>query len=242
MKEYKEHLFGELSIRHLRGATSTTTDALLLAAFLPRVEGEAAELGAGSGIVSLLAAARGRFLHADLYERAGELCALLTRNVEENALSARLTVHNTDIRTLSGARYLSVYANPPYRRAGEGKGAENPLADLARFERAGTLADFIAAAERILLPKGILSLVLPMGRLTDALAALCAHGLCLTERVTVYPYPGGIPKLVLLRAAREGSLPLLRRFTLAEEKGGKPTAQARALYEEGILLTEGDTE
>ena len=241
-EEYKECLSRKLSIRHLRGATATTTDSLLLAAFLKPVEGEAAELGAGGGIVSLLAASRGRFHHADLYERDATLAALAAKNVEENRLSERLTVLCADVRELVGRRYLSVYANPPYRRANEGRGAKNPLADLARFERAGTLFDFIAAAERILLPGGSLSLVLPGARLPDAEAAFAEVGLRLAERVSVYPYPGGVPKLCLLRAEREVCRPRLSRFTLARERAGAPTREALALYEEGILFTEGDTE
>ena len=243
MKILKEHLFGDLYIRHIEGATATTTDSLLLAAFLPMALGRAAELGAGGGIVSLLAARRGRFTGADLYERNETLAALCERNIRENRLTDRLSVYNADVRTLGEPRrYLSVYANPPYRRAGEGKGSGNPLLDIARFERSGTLADFCLAAARILLPEGSLSLVLPTKRLADAEAGLRAAGLFLAERVTVYPYPGGTPKLLLLRAALREEKPTDSRFTLAREKGGAPTEEACALYEEGILIRRGDTE
>ena len=91
--EYRESLHDRLTVIHRRDAVGTTTDALLLAAFLPRTSGEACELGAGGGIVSLLAASRGRFAHADLVERDETLVGLCRRNIEENGMQALLCAH-----------------------------------------------------------------------------------------------------------------------------------------------------
>ena len=241
MPTFEETLSDRLTVEHIRGATATTTDALLLAAFLPRVDGRALELGAGCGIVSLLGAVRDRFTAADLCERVGALAALCRRNIERNRLGERLSVIESDLRMLSPpARYLSIFANPPYRRAGEGRPAADPLADAARFERAGTVADFCAAAARLLLPEGSLSLVFPRRRRTELLSALAASGLYPAEEITVYPYPGGEPKLLLLRALPDPQALTVRRFTLASKAGGAPTEAAEVLYRDGILLTEGE--
>lgn len=237
---YTEVLSNTLTIEQIRGSTATTTDALLLAAFLRRTDGTALELGAGSGIVSILAATRGRFARAELCERIPELAALCRRNIERAALKDRLTVIEADLRTLAPpARYLSVFANPPYRRANEGRPPQDPLLDAARFERAGGIRDFCEAAARLLLPEGSLSLVFPCGRRDELLATLLAAGFFPEEEVTVYPYPGGRAKLLLLRAARHGGQPSRHRLTLATE-AGTPTEAAEALYRDGILLTEGD--
>ncbi len=238
---YEERLSERLTVEHIRGATATTTDALLLAAFLEATDGAALELGAGSGIVSLLAAARERFAHAELCERVPALAALCRRNIEKNGLADRLSVTEADLRTLPpSARYRSIFANPPYRRAGEGLPAADPLADAARFERAGTVFDFCATAARLLLPEGSLSLVFPIRRRGELLDAVSAAGLFPAEEVTVYPYPGGVPKLLLLRAVPHRTETAVRGFTLAKGAGGPPTEAAEALYRDGILLTEGD--
>lgn len=240
-EEYKEQLSERLTVTHLRGATATTTDALLLAAFLPRSEGRALELGAGCGIVSLLAALRGRFSAADLCERDGTLAALAERNIRDNRLEECLTVLPCDLRDLPAIpRYTSVFANPPYRRASEGRPAADPLSDLARFERAGTVADFCLTAARSLLPGGSLSLVFPTARRGELHNALRAAGLYPAEEVTVYPYPGGTPKLLLLRATRENGEFSKSYFTLSRSRGGEPTEAALTLYREGILITEGE--
>ena len=240
-EEYRERLSERIALTHLRGATATTTDALLLAAFLTRTEGRALELGAGCGIVSLLAASRDRFPAADLCERDVTLATLARRNIEENRLADRLTVLHGDLRDLPATpRYMSVFANPPYRRANEGRPAADRLSDLARFERAGTIADFCLAAERSLLPSGSFSLVFPVARRQELDAALRAAGLHPAESVTVYPYPGGTPKLLLLRATRKKKEESKSYFTLSSSVGGEPTEATLALYREGILITEGD--
>ena len=239
-EEYKEQLSERVTLTHLRGATATTTDALLLAAFLPRTEGRALELGAGCGIVSILAAARDRFPAADLCERNGTLADLARRNIAENRLTDRLTVVETDLRTLSlPPRYASVFANPPYQRAGDGRPASNPLADIARFERAGTITDFCLAAERSLTSGGSFSLVFPLARRRELDAALAKAGLFPALSVTVYPYPGGEPKLLLLRATREKAEESKGYFILSKQPGGEPTDGALTLYREGILMIEG---
>lgn len=239
-EEYKEKLNERVTLTHLKGATATTTDALLLAAFLPRTEGRALELGAGCGIVSILAAARDRFTAADLCERNGTLADLARRNIAENRLTDRLTVVETDLRTLSlPPRYATVFANPPYRRAGDGRPAADRLSDIARFERAGTITDFCLAAERFLMHRGSFSLVFPIARRQELDAALAVAGLFPTLSVTVYPYPGGEPKLLLLRATREKEEESKGYFTLQRQPGGEPTDAALALYREGILMIEG---
>ena len=236
-----ERLNDRLTITHLRGATATTTDALLLAAYLPTVRGEALELGAGAGTVSLLAATRDRFDRAELWERMPRLAALCRDNVAAADLGHRLRVVEGDLRTLTpGARFASVFANPPYRRAKEGRPADDPLADAARFERAGTLLDFCLAAARTLLPRGYFTVILPKRREEEAYGHLRTAGLYPEESVTVYPYPAGEPKLLLLRARPYPTLCRRCRFTLAATAGGAPTEAAERLYGDGILLTEGE--
>ncbi len=237
----REPLSDELRIWHIRGATATTTDSLLLSAFLPMGEEAALELGAGGGIVSLLSARRGRFSSCVLVERQRELAELAERNIRENRLDGCLSVIRGDLRELRGeACYHTVFANPPYRRAGEGRPASDPLADAARFERAGGITDFCEAASRLMMIGGSFSMVFPYARLAEAETAIEGAGLFPEEIVRIFPYRGKEPKLFLLRARKTPSTVSLRTFYLAEEKGGPPSHEAELLYREGILLTQGE--
>ncbi len=235
-EEYRERLNERLTVIHRRDAVPTTTDALLLSAFLPKAD-VACELGAGGGLISLLAAARGRIGYGDLVEREEVLHALAVRNIRENALSERLCAHLADVREFdAGRRYDAVFANPPYRRADEGLPAASRLADISRFERAGTVADFCLAAARLLSPTGSLSLVFPVVRRAELLRALTAAALYPVEAVTVLPYPEGTPRIFLLRAGRTPAALCERTFTLTVAKTDRrPTEAAEALYREGVL-------
>jgi tRNA1(Val) A37 N6-methylase TrmN6 len=239
--EFCERLNERLTVIHRRDATPTTLDALLLAAFLPESCGRTCELGAGGGIISLLAAARGRIGSGVLIEREEVLAALAERNIEKNALAATLSARCTDLRDYTdAARFDTVLANPPYRRANEGKPAAHRLTDVARYERAGGILDFCLAAARLLRPEGHFYCVFPTQREGDLRAALAIAGLFPVRTVTVYPYAGARPKLLLQEAIlREGNEER-ERLLLARERGGPPTEAAMALYESGILITEGE--
>ncbi len=235
--DYRERLNDRLTVTHRRDAVPTTTDALLLAAFLPRVTGTACELGAGGGLISLLGATRERFQTAHLVEREPILAALAARNIKDNRLADRLRVFCADLRDFDvGERYAAVFANPPYRRAGSGRPAAHHLADVSRFERAGGIADFCLGAARLLCPEGSFSVVFPTEREDELYTALGVAGLFPEETVRVLPYPGGRSRLLLCRALKHPTDSRTHTLTLARgREDRRPTDEARELYENGVL-------
>lgn len=239
--EYREVLNDRLILTMRKGAPTTTGDALLLAAFLPPACGRACELGAGSGVISLLAAARGKLSSALLIERDATFAALCERNVRDNGFEDTLLVRCADLResTECGA-FDTVFANPPYRRANDGTPAADPIADAARYERHGTIADFCRVGARMLTTEGRFFVVFPTRRRQELLSALSDAGLFPEREVTVYPYPRGVSKLMLLSAGRSVSAHKKEVFTLCHTAGGSETEAATVLYRDGILLTEGE--
>ena len=73
------------------------SDSYLLAARLRKGK-RACELGCGTGVVSLLAAAFEKFDHVCALEIEKESADLAVRNVALNNLGERMAVHNIDIR------------------------------------------------------------------------------------------------------------------------------------------------
>ena len=235
--EYRERLNDRLTVIHRRDAVPTTTDALLLAAFLPKTEGCACELGAGGGIISLLAASRDVFSRGILIEREPILASLAERNIEENGLADRLSVLCRDLRDYTPAgRFSLVFANPPYRRAGSGLPAAHRLADVSRFERAGGIRDFCLAAARLLTDDGVFTIVFPTARREELWEALQEAKLHPEAVVTVLPYPEGKSRLTLVRARPFPTIP--KNYTLALARAAddrRPTPEAEILYERGVL-------
>ena len=130
------------------------TDAFLLSAYAPPApRGRAVELGAGTGIVSLLCAARSQYAHIDAIEIQPDFAELASRNAALNKLTDRITVHCTDLRDLRpaalGGEVDAVLANPPYMRADTGKLNQVDAKSIARHELCGGIDDFCAAAERL---------------------------------------------------------------------------------------------
>ncbi|MBR6709266.1 MAG: methyltransferase, partial [Clostridia bacterium] len=94
------------------------TDAFLLSAYPPpEPKGRAIELGCGTGIVSLLCAARGQYAHLDAVEVQPAFAELAERNAALNGLVDRVSVRCADLRDLRavdfGGEVDAVLANPP---------------------------------------------------------------------------------------------------------------------------------
>ena len=149
------------------------TDALLLAGYMMNKAVRGCELGAGSGIISMLLLTREKIRSALALEVQAEYAELTRRNAELNGLSERLVSVNADIRNYRGeGEFDVVYTNPPYMKATSGK--ENSLSkkNLARHEIMGDISDFTVAASRLLRYGGQFFAVYRPDRLCDLISAM----------------------------------------------------------------------
>ena len=186
------------------------TDSYLLAARLRKGK-RACELGCGTGVVSLLAAAFEKFSHVTAIEIEPESAALAERNVRLNSLSDKITVVNTDIRHARpedlGGDFDCVFSNPPYF-AHPGPESPDAIRQSARHEIHGGITDFCAAAARLLKYGGIFVCVYRADRLVDLFCAMRVARLEPKKICTVYPDTRSKPAFVLVEAKFGGS-PLL---------------------------------
>lgn len=243
--EYREPLGDRHSILLRRDALPLGTDALLLAGMLPyRPDDTALEIGAGTGAVSVLSALRGKFSRIDAVEIDPVLAALARRNVEDNRLSEVLHILQADARTLPVTHaYHAVFMNPPYRAAGSGRPCRFHLADISRYERAGTIAQLCRAASDSLRKDGRLYVVYPAARLSALLSAFREAELSLRRLTQVSAFPDAPPALCLCTAApgiSDGGKAPAARITpplfLHEKRGDKEDSPAaRTLYLTGSL-------
>lgn len=200
---------------HLRliqplGGLSFGTDAYLLAAFTrPSPAGALVDLGAGTGVVSLLCLTRERFAHAYAAELQPDYCDVIRRNAALNGLADRMTVLPGDVRALAAASLsappAAVVSNPPYLAAGAGLPCADPRMETARRELNGTIADFCAAAARLLPSGGCFYVVYRPERMAELFSALRAARLEPKRMVTVYPDAASRPCLILVEARRGGA-------------------------------------
>lgn len=153
------------------------TDSVLLAGFArPKRTDSCIDLGAGSGVLTLLLAAR-TGCRMTAVERDAAQCSRLARSVRLNGLDS-IDVINADYivdtRRLGLGAYDSAVCNPPYFSRECGCVPEN---GEATHELTADIVRIAAAASLLLKFGGKLFLCFPCSRLSEAFAALNSAGL-----------------------------------------------------------------
>ncbi|MBE6555075.1 MAG: methyltransferase domain-containing protein [Ruminococcaceae bacterium] len=220
------------------------TDAFLLSAFCrTRSSARAVELGTGSGIVSLLLAARRKYAHVTAVEVQAELAALAARNVDLNGFSRTVSVLSLDVRELSsrtlGGEVEAVLSNPPYMKEDSGYASPHDVKQAARHEQHGDIRDFAAAAARCLKYGGVFYTVYRPDRLDSLFTALRGANFACKRMLFVHDSPDKAPSMVLTEAklgAAEGLTVLPPLFLHDTPNRGLPrplSARAEEVYRTG---------
>lgn len=204
------------SLRLIRRSCGLTfgTDSYLLSAFLKDGKGaRAVDLGSGTGVVSLFAAARRHYAKVFAVEVQPVYAELTARNAALNGLSDVICPVTADVRDVreetTGGTVAAVFSNPPYMPAASGFPNAREEMNIARREVIGTVSDFCAAASRLLSTGGMFYTVYRPERLAELFSALRAERLEPKRMITVYPDENTAPCLVLVESQKDAS-PSLR--------------------------------
>jgi len=219
-------LWGGLRIIQSGRYFSFALDSVLLAWFA-NIGGrdQVADLGCGTGVLSLLLSARAAEATFTAIEIMPELADAAARSVAINNLDGQIKVINGDLSTAAGligrAGFDLVVCNPPYRPVKRGKLSPNPLRAAARSEVYCTLQDVIRESSALLKPGGKLALVYLPGRLEELLVLLGQYGLSAARLRLVQPSVNKGANIVLLEAVKGsgGELKLEPTWHVYEEDG-----------------------
>jgi tRNA1Val (adenine37-N6)-methyltransferase len=186
------------------------TDAFLLASYIKEQKyARAAELGAGTGIISLLLSARERLAAIYAFEIQPEFAELTERNTRLNGLSDKIKTVLKDIRLLTPADTEGgldvVFTNPPYMKTDSGKRNESDYKYIARHEVCGDINDFCAAGFRLLKHGGRFYAVWRPDRLTDIIVAMRNNRLEPKVITFVHADSESAPSIVLISATKGGA-------------------------------------
>ena len=206
------------------------TDAYLLAAFVKSGKnGRGADFGAGSGIISLLCAARRNYSKIHAFEIQPVYADLVQRNTVLNGFGDIISAHCMDVRevtqTVTGGSLTSIWSNPPYLPQEGGFSNANEEMRIARRELNGTIDDFCAAASRLLESGGSFYTVYRPDRLAELFFALQKNRLQPKRMITVYPDMDSKPCLVLTEAQKDAapSLKQSRPLLIYQSNGSEKT-------------------
>lgn len=168
-----------------------TLDAVLLAGFTDSVgqtpaSADVVELGAGSGIVSLLLASWNPGWRFSAVEVQPRMASVARRNARKNALP--IEVVESDWRSLPLAMKADlVVSNPPYFPATSARQPPDPTQAASRYEHHGNLESLARSAASLLKPDGAVRLIHSAGRAGDVFKAFRTVQLMPTVLRFVHP-------------------------------------------------------
>lgn len=214
------------------------TDAYLLYAYMKsRKSAIGADLGSGTGVISLLAAAKGKLSHIHAFEIQKEFCEIIDKNTELNGISDRITSHNRDVRDVPDSLVESldvVFTNPPYMKNDSGLSNKADCKNIARHEENGTIYDFAAAGAKMLKFGGYFYAVYRPDRLCDLICALRENKLEPKRITFVYPTARSKPCLVLVEAKKgAGASTVVTKPLIMNLDDGKYTPELDYIYNNG---------
>ena len=208
--ERLDYVNEHISLIQKKDGLTFGTDAFLLASFIKSTSKKVgAELGSGTGIISLLLAQRNKLSKIFAIEIQKDFASLTRRNVLANSLSEKIVTVNEDIRNITAAALDGeldvVFTNPPYMKTTSGKRNENDYKYIARHEECGSIDDFCAAGFRLLKHGGKFYVVWRPDRLCDLFFALRKNRLEPKIITFVQADSNSEPSMVLVSATKGGS-------------------------------------
>ncbi len=238
----------DLSLTWNKNGLTLGTDTLLLASFIRgKAADKAMELGAGTGILSMLVASRNKAGKILALEVQKAYARLAEKNIEENGLSDRISVVHSDLRAYSPfpeeyGSYHTVFSNPPYMSVDCGKPNATEENFIARHEVFGDITDFCRVASKMLRFGGRFYTVYRPDRLVDLFVAMRTYRLEPKRITFVVPSPAEAPSLVLTEAVLGGkpSLKITRPLALyTNTDHSDESDDLKAVYRTGnLFLTE----
>ena len=183
---------GDLRILQPADGYRFTLDAILLATFVKtKASDSVLEIGAGTGVVSILIAATNAYHSLVAVEIQSELAQLCRKNFENNQMK-NAVVHELDVkdidRLFNSESFDLIYCNPPYRKIGTGRLNPSVEKAIARHEIKMKLEDVFQCADRFLKPDGHIAMILPRFRENDFQLLAERHHFHVQERRSVHSF------------------------------------------------------
>lgn len=180
-------------------------DSFLLARFANLKKSErVCDLGAGVGILGILALQRYHVQHVTAVELQKELAEYAEKNRTESGLEKKMAVLHCDWRNLTRQktrrRFDVVIANPPYRAARSGRLPKDNSKAVAKHETHGDMKSLINVSKKILKPEGRLILLYPVDRLEELLQNLHRARLKGQRMRFIHPYGDRPPTHLMVEA------------------------------------------
>ncbi|WP_462223708.1 tRNA1(Val) (adenine(37)-N6)-methyltransferase [Flavobacterium sp.] len=211
--------FKQFSIQQDRCAMKIGTDAVLLGAWCPIDNSpfSVLDIGAGTGILSLMLAQRSNAEQIDAIEIDEEAYEQCVENFEASPWSDRLFCFHAGLDEFVDEpedEYDIIISNPPFYS--ENYKTDNDSRDLARFQDALPFEELVDAAQLLLSENGIFAVIIPFKE-EERFIDLCAEAELFPVKVTRVKGSHTTPIVRSLLAFKRYELPVLEADELVIE-------------------------
>ncbi|MGX9459986.1 tRNA1(Val) (adenine(37)-N6)-methyltransferase [Shewanella sp. A14] len=224
--------FKQFHIDDRQCGMSVSTDGVLLGAWADLCSSaNILDIGAGSGLLSLMAAQRTaanvNITAVELDSAAANACK---HNISQSPWPNKIKVYQEGIQefvqqcAINTTQFEQIICNPPYFEHGP-QAKQSTRAD-ARHTNTLTFDDLQNAIKQLLTPNGRTNIILPQQSLSSFAALLPSKQLTLTKQIDVASVTGKQPSRVLLelqhqQPSQPGSQPPIQRgqFDIKDPQG-----------------------
>ena len=185
--------FKQFRVEQDKCAMKVCTDSCLFGAYADVAQAQhILDIGAGSGLLSLMVAQRRSMVSIDAVEIDPEAQQQAKENFAASPWAERLRLHPASLQEFTKYNrqaYDVILSNPPFFLSS--LKSANIAKNTAKHTGELLFEDILAFAQTHLLPEGRLYLLLPPAEAAHFTALACAHGLYLAETLEVYTRIGG---------------------------------------------------
>ncbi len=227
--------FKQFTIKQDKCAMKVSTDACIFGAMLQPCAGakKALDIGAGTGLLSLMLAQRNINLQIDAVELIEDAYLQAKQNVAESKYASQMDVHLADIKMYQpNITYDFIFSNPPFFE--NDLEAVNTDRNIARHAKHLSLEELMVQCKRLLSEVGEVAIIIPSHRSVVLQNYAKENQLYLKSNCKIRHHSA---KLFTKEVHVYSALPVqlyLQEFTI-KEMDGNYTAMMQALMKEFYL-------
>ena len=212
-------------------------DSVLLSDFAKNIKKDAKvlDIGTGTGIISILLSKKSNSKKIYAIEIQKEVADMAKRSVKLNNLEEKIEIINDNIKNIN--QYLenntldAIVTNPPYKKISTGKVSIEKNKLISRHEIECDLDDIIKVSYKLLKQKGEFYMVHRTDRLSEIIYKMKQNKLEPKQIRFVYSSVNKEPKLVLIKAVKDGNeLTKVESPLIVYNEDGKYTEEILKIY------------